>query len=195
MTADAQTQSRPTWWAGWLARIRRTSMGPMLIRLISVAAGFSAVLIAAPPPLMETGPVRAVLGAAVAAAAVGIFPRSRWVGLFIIAVVAEWLLTTIGFGQPVGLVRVGLLAAAIYLVHTGAALAAVLPYDCVVPRSVLLAWAGRVGSVLAAGVLVGIGGMVVAQFLPSARTVAGPIVGSVIAAGLAGLLAWHLRRR
>lgn len=198
MSVDAQAR----WGAGLrtgltsrLERVRHTSMGPMLVRLIAVAAAFAAVLIAAPPYLMDLAPARVGLAAAVAAGAVGFFPRTRWVGLFIVAVVAEWLLTTIGFGLPAGLVRVGLLTAAIYLVHAGAALAAVLPYDCAVPRTVVVAWATRVGSVLVAGLVVGLGGLLVAQFLPSARTVAGPIVGSVIAAGLAGLLAWHLRRR
>jgi len=182
-------------WAEIVARARRTAIGPMLIRLVAVAAGFCAVLIAAPPVAMQAGPGRVVLAGAVAALAVGAYPRSRWVGVFIVAVVAEWLLTTIGFGEPTELLRVGLLTVAVYLVHSASALAAVLPYDSAVARSVILAWTGRVASVLLAGLVVGLGGLVVARYLPAQQTVIGPIVGSVIAAGLAGLLAWHLRRR
>jgi hypothetical protein len=37
--------------------------------------------------------------------------------------------------------------------------------------------------------------MALAGKLPAVRSVVGPIVGSVAAAGLAGLLAWHLLRR
>jgi hypothetical protein len=176
-------------------RARRTAIGPILIRLVAAVAGLAAVLAAAPPDLPVAIALRLAGIGGLAAAAVGVFPRSRWVGLFLIGVVFEWLGTTIVFAEPAGLPRVGVLAAALYLVHSAAALGAVLPYDCVVPASVYLHWAGRVTTVLVVGVVVGVGGMAVAAFLPSARSVVGPIVGSVIAAGLAGLLAWHVRRR
>jgi hypothetical protein len=52
-----------------------------------------------------------------------------------------------------------------------------------------------VGVVLAASLAVAMGGLAIADQLPGTRTAIGPIVGSLVAAGLAGLLAWHLRRR
>jgi hypothetical protein len=48
---------------------------------------------------------------------------------------------------------------------------------------------------LGVGLVLGLGGMAAADALPDARSLVGPIAGSLVAVGLAGLLAWHLRRR
>jgi hypothetical protein len=91
--------------------------------------------------------------------------------------------------------RVGLLGATLYLTHSAAALAAVLPHDCVVAPSVLGWWVVRVGAVLGASLAAALVGLAIASRLPAEQTVIGPIIGSVLAAGVVGVLAWHLRRR
>jgi len=49
--------------------------------------------------------------------------------------------------------------------------------------------------VLIASLGVAVGGMVVVGELQAVRTLAAPIIGSAIAAAIAGLLAWQIRRR
>jgi hypothetical protein len=196
---DAALTARGAVTAG-VIRAQRTSAGPALVRLVAAVSALGAILLALPlgaelsavPPsvLLRVG-VTAV-GVSVG---VGLFPRSRWVSLVAVAVIGLWLFSTIGLGEAVAIARVGLLAAALYLMHAAAALAAVLPYDCVVAPGVLLRWLRRISAVLGLSLLVGLGGMVITGALPAVRSVVGPIVGSVVAAGLTGLLAWHLRRR
>jgi uncharacterized protein (DUF697 family) len=60
---------------------------------------------------------------------------------------------------------------------------------------VLRRWAGRVATVLVAGLGVGIGGMALVRLLTQIPSAVGPIVGSVVAAVLVGVTAWQLRRR
>lgn len=185
--------------AATLARVRRTAAGPALVRLSSGVAAFAALALALPASEVLDAPLSVLLRVAASlfaiAVAVALAPRTRWVSLVALLAIGAWLVTTIGFGEEPTVARVALLGAALYLMHTGAALAAVLPYDCAVGPGVLLRWLRRVGAVLGLSLLVGAGGMAVAGQLPATPSVIGPIVGSVVAAGLAGLLAWHLRRR
>jgi hypothetical protein len=51
-----------------------------------------------------------------------------------------------------------------------------------------------VGAVLGVGLVLGVGGMAIVSQLSPVQSLVGPIVGSLVAAGLTGLLAWHLRR-
>jgi hypothetical protein len=181
-------------------RARRLSAGPALVRLVAAVAALGALTLALPLEAALSSAVPSALiriGVTLVAVSVGVglFPRTRWVSLVAVAVIGLWLISTIGLGEAVTLPRVGLLAAALYLMHAAAALAAVLPYDCWVAPAMLLRWLGRVGRVLGLSLLVGLGGMAVTGQLPAVRSVVGPIVGSAVAASLAGLLAWHLRRR
>ena len=180
-------------------RVRRVAAGPALVRLAAAGAALVALATALPTASVLAGPpsvlLRVVLTLIVVSGGVGLFPRSRWVSLVALGAIGIWLTATIGFDVAVTVPRVGLLAGALYLMHAASAFAAALPYDCAVATGVLLRWLRRVGSVLGLSLLVGLGGMVVTGRLPAARSVVGPIVGSIVAAGLAGLLAWHLRRR
>jgi hypothetical protein len=180
-------------------RVRRVAAGPALLRLTAALAALVALITALPLDQVLAAPLSVPLrigGAAVAVSvAVGVLPRTRWVSLVALGVIALWLIATIGFGVTASVARVGLLAAALYLMHAAAAFAAALPYDCVIAPEVLLRWVRRVTSVLGLSLLTGLGLMGLAGKLPAARSVVGPIVGSIAAAGLAGLLAWHLLRR
>jgi hypothetical protein len=173
----------------------RASAGPVLVRLIAVVAAVGAAMLAAPPALLGAQLPSFVIVAGTAAVLVGLFPRTRWVGTFLLGVVGLWLVATIGYGVGTDLARVGGLAACLYLTHSAASIAAVLPYDAVVPGRVLRRWAGRVATVLVAGLGVGVGGMALVGLLTQIPSAVGPIVGSVVAAMLVGVTAWQLRRR
>ena len=173
----------------------RASAGPVLVRLIAVVAAVGSAVLAAPPDLLGSQLPSFAIVAGFAAILVGLLPRTRWVGTFLLGVVGLWLVATIAYGVGTDLVRVGGLAACLYLTHSAAAVAAVLPYDAMVPGRVLRRWAGRVATVLVAGLGVGVGGMALVGLLTQIPSAVGPIVGSVVAAMLVGVTAWQLRRR
>jgi hypothetical protein len=179
-----------------VAAARRATAGPVLIRLIAVVAAVAAAAFAAPSDLL-LGPrlPSFVIVGGLCAIGVGLFPRARWVGVYLLGVVGLWLVSTIAYAVPAGLVRIGGLAACLYLTHAAASFAAVLPYDTLVPGRVLRRWAGRVGTVLVAGVGLAVGGMALVDLFSEVSSAVGTIVGSLIAAALAGLLAWHVRKR
>ncbi len=180
----------------YAAQSRRTTPGPVLVRSVAAVSALGALALAIPSSVLSSSDLsRTTVVLLPAALGVGLFPRTRWVTLLALFAAGCWLVSTIGFGDPVEVERVGLLTIALYVMHSASALAAVLPYDGVMETGVLLRWARRLVGVLAASVAVGLGGMVLAGQLPQARSVAAAIVGSVVAAGLTGLLAWHLRRR
>ena len=182
-----------------LLRAKRVSAGPALVRLVAAVAALGALTLALPFEALSSATpsvlIRVVVALAGLSMGVGLFPRTRWVSLVAVAAIGLWLIATIGLGEAVALPRVGLLAAALYVMHAAAALAAVLPFDCLIAPGVLVRWLSRVGLVLGLSLLVGLGGMAVTGQLPAVPSIFGPIVGSVVAAGLSGLLVWHLRRR
>lgn len=175
--------------------LRRSSAGAVLARSIAVTCGIVGAVVVVPVELISLGDPRVAAIVVPAAVGVGLLPRTRWVTLYALAVVLVWLFTTLVLSEPVAVWRVGLLTAALYVMHTSATLAAVLPYDAVMAPGVLWAWARRTGAVLGAGLGTGLGGMALAGALPQASSWAGPVAGALIAAGLAGVLAWHLLRR
>ncbi len=176
----------------FLTMVRRTAPGPAVVRLCAAVAAAGALIVAAPSPLRTASWMPVFL---VVAAGVGFLPRTRWTTIVILLAVTEWLVSTIGNGDPVTMVRTGVLAAALYAMHSAAALAAVLPYDAIVAPGVLLRWLARTGAVVVCSLVVALGGMAVLQQLRPAPTLVAPMIGSMVAAALAGLLAWHLRRR
>jgi hypothetical protein len=183
------------WLAQALARARRTAAGPAAVRILAAAAAFGALIISLPTTVgLGRSSILAQTAAGVLAAAVAVYPRGRWTGAVALMCVGAWVVASVGYGDTPSLVRVGALAGLLYAMHSAAALAAVLPLDCVVPPGVLLRWVARQGVILAAGLAVGLGGLAVARQIHTVPTVAGAIVGALLAASLAGLLAWQARR-
>jgi hypothetical protein len=140
-------------------------------------------------------PTRAMLALVALLAAVPVIaPGSRWVTVVALVAVAGWLAATSRYGEPVTAGRVLALGAALYLLHSLAALAAALPYDAVVAPGAVVRWLARVLAVvlgtalLSAAVLVGLAGAGDGGFL------AASFAGLAIAAGLAALLSWTARR-
>ena len=176
----------------YVRRIRRTQPVPVLTRSIAGVMALAALAVAAPASISTTPRVGLFVPIALV---VALLPRTRFVTLTAIVAVLIWLLATIIEDESPSLVRVGLMAATLYLMHAAAAFAAVLPYDASVSREVLLRWFGRVSAVTVVGVGVGLIGLATTSALPTERSVIGPIIGSVIAVALVGVLAFQLRRR
>jgi hypothetical protein len=187
-------------WSGVTSRIdrrirliRRTTPGPVLVRSAATAGTLVALLVALPPSAMETP---AVLGlAVVAAAGVGLFPRTRWATVTALLALIAWVYSTLVSADQLVLWRVVVLAVGLYVAHTGAALAAVLPHDAIVSPGVLTRWALRTGAVLGVSLGLGIGALVVAHGLHVRSTLFAPVVGVAAVAAVAGVLAWMWRRR
>ncbi|GAA1794271.1 hypothetical protein GCM10009682_15070 [Luedemannella flava] len=173
--------------------VRRTAPGPALVRGLAGAFAVAVLLLAAPEPFVEvpwTWGIAVVLGAAV-----GLAPRSSVVTLVVLLVAVAWLTSTLVYQEPAPLWRLILVAAAIYPVHTGAALAAVLPYDAVVAPGVLSRWAGQTAAVLAGGVGIAVGGVLLASRVAGWSPLVAPILGLLAIAALAVVLAWLVGRR
>ena len=112
-----------------------------------------------------------------------------------LASIGAWLVASVGFGDTASPLRVGSVAALLYTMHAAAAFAAVLPYDCVVPPAVLTRWLLRQARLLGAGLVVGLGGLWLVRLVGAKPTITGPVIGALVAAALAGTLAWQLNRR
>jgi hypothetical protein len=149
--------------------------------------------VALPSTVLE---IPAVLGLSVLIAlGVGLFPRTRWTTVAAVLTVLAWLYSTLADDGQLALWRVLVLTAALYVAHTGAALAAVLPHDAIVSPDVITRWLLRTGAVLAVSLVLGLGALVVAEQLRVVSTLIAPIAGVAAVAALAAVLAWQWRRR
>jgi hypothetical protein len=120
-----------------VALARRTTTGPLLLRLAVAVAGLAAVTAGYGPSLFTSS---AAVVLAIAAVLPGLFPRGAWTTVMICLAVIGYLTTTSSGDSPVTLVRLITLSAAIYVAHSGAAFAAILPYDAVVSPGMFLPW-------------------------------------------------------
>jgi hypothetical protein len=184
------------WPADTMARLRRTAAGPAAVRILAGAAAFAAQLVSLPVEV-SLGPRLWIplFVAAVLAAGVGLYPRGRWAGAVALLSAGTWLVAAVGFGNAASLLRVGAVAGLLYAMHAATAFAAVLPYDCVVPPSVLTRWLFRQARLLGAGLLVGLGGLWLVRFIGAKPTITGPVLGALVAAALAGTIAWQHHQR
>lgn len=184
----------------WGAALGRASLEPALVRLGALAASLVALLVALPaglPPLLLAAVgVLAVLPA--------LAPRGPWVTVVVLASVAGWLADTglpvvagTGTGDRVpdpG--RLLVLAGALYLLHTLAALAATLPYDTVVAPEVTTRWLLRALAVVVVSALLSVAVMAGLSGLAADRTYAAAgLAGLAVAVATAGLLARSPRTR
>jgi hypothetical protein len=179
--------------AGRAGRVRdvaeRASAGPLLVRLaITVFAALSLAL-AYPSEIMYS--IAAIPPAGVVALLPAIFPRTRLVGLAVFVCAFGWLVGTIVYGEPISVVRLVGLSSSLYLMHSLAALAAVLPYDAVLSPGVLAGWLLRAAGVVAVSALVSV------VLLLVVKLTIGPVflVASLVGVLAAGALAYVIVRR
>ncbi len=168
----------------------RAAPGPLLVRG-AVAVTAAGALVTAYPDEIITG--LGGLALALAAAIPMLAPRGRWVTLVALAAVAGWLLSTMGYGEPVTVWRVFSMAGLLYLMHSMAALAAMLPYDAVVAPEVLARWIGRALLVVAASAVLSLVVLVIADAARGGSVVAS-LAGLAVAVAIAALLTFLLRR-
>lgn len=169
----------------FLARIARVTPVPLILRAIVFVSALLGLWLAAPA---EISTPRLVLGMALLAALPGLFPGTRVVDLVMVTVLVGWVVTTLVAGENAEPWRVFGIAAALYLTHSAAALAAVLPYDAVVDSQVPLRWAARCGLVIAsAGVLTAVI-VVIARTVTPGNSVVVLLVGLGVVIGTVALL-------
>lgn len=175
------------------ATLRRTTPEVLLLRLLIAVALLVAFALSVPGTVLLL-PVAQGIAVAVALAA-ALYPRTRAVGFALVTAGVTWLAMTAFFDLAVSPGRVLGLAATLYVAHAAAAFAAVVPSDAAVAPSAIIRWALRTSLVVATGLALGVVGLVAAAWLPQAHGLLAPILGTVVAAGIVGVIVWLVRRQ
>lgn len=173
------------------AALRATPV-PLGVRCSIFLAGLVAVVVAYPGWLLFARPGVLLLLVPVLPA---VWPRGRFPTVTVLTAIVGWLVATTAGGEPARLWRLLTLAAALYLVHTLAALAAVLPYDALVPLEVVGRWLVRALAVLLAAAVLAVLALGAAGRTGDGTALVAALVGLGLAVALPGLLAWLWRRR
>jgi hypothetical protein len=140
--------------------ISRATFAPMALRgvvAVTVLIGFA---LAFSPRVFGSS---VAIGLVLVALLPTFFPRGSAATIAITVIVAGYMLATSFGGMSITTWRVVALAGAIYVTHSAAAFAAVLPYDSVVSPGLFVPWIIRTAAVI---VLTGLVGVLVAA-LPS----------------------------
>jgi hypothetical protein len=169
----------------------RATVLPLLVRG-GIALAFVLAMLVAWPAALTTG--RYVMLLVLAGVYPAFAPRGRGVTCTVLIVVGGWVLDTTYYDARVALWRVLSIATLLYLGHTLAALAAVLPYDAIVNVDVVGGWLGRaLLVVLISAVLTVITLGLTAELAGGAFLIA-TLVGLAAAVGVTLLLSRLLRR-
>lgn len=124
--------------------LRRGAPGPVAVRACVALFGLAGIGVGSSAEVLRSG---AVAGLVLVVLMPGLLPRGMWPSLAI-ATIIGWYLVESSTAGHVDAWRSIVVAACAYGVHTGSALAAVLPYDAVVAPRVLGPWAARAGAVI-----------------------------------------------
>jgi hypothetical protein len=189
--AEMRTEVRSR--AERIARMaRRATPGPALVRGGVYLSGLIALGLGWP-----TGFVlgRGFPFIALLALLPALLPGTVLPTLVILAGAAGWLAATTVYGEPLTFVRLVVVANALYLLHTLAALAAVLPYDAIVSAGVLGRWGLRAALVVALTAGVALFAVAVPALLGGGRYLVASLAGLGLVIGLAAYLASLVRRR
>ena len=147
----------------------------------------AALLVAGPHPVVfSPWAVPLVLAALLPAA----LPRSAAVTLVLLGAVTGWIAATTVYGEPVGYLRLVVLAALLYTTHILAAISAVIPNDAVVGAGALLGWVPRTALLLLVTALLALLTAVLPGLFGGTRF----LVASIAGLALAAVLAYYLAR-
>jgi hypothetical protein len=163
----------------------RATLNPMLVRLVVALSGLAGVAVAYPPLVFTSS---AAVGIGLVALMPGLFPRGPWPTLSILSIIFGYGLATGWGGVSITTWRTVVVATTIYLVHSSAAFAAVLPYDAVTSPGLFRPWLIRVAIVVGLTVLFGL----FVALLPSLLTVHRMVIASVGGFGAVLVLALYL---
>ena len=177
-----------------LHRLTRTAPGPLAVRTVVYFAAVAGLWIAAPTAFVS---FRLMLLIAIAAALPALLPGGRAVGVTMTFIIGMWAVATLVFGEPATPGRTFLTACALYVTHSAATLAAMLPYDAIVDNQVIIRWAGRTAMVVIASGLVTAFVVLLAPLLTPTTSIFALLGGMAAVAALVALLARgaNMRRR
>ena len=151
-----------------LEKILRTAPGPLAVRGMVFLATATGLWLAAPASMIS---LRVLLPLVVLALLAALAPGSRVVGVAMAIIIGLWVTSTLAFGEEAGVPRTFATACALYLTHSAAALAAMLPHDAVVDNQVIVRWAGRAVTVLvASGAVTAVVVLLAPTLTPTAST-------------------------
>jgi hypothetical protein len=173
-------------------KLARLTKGPLFVRGVTFMAAWAAMWLAAPAPVATP---RYALLMALAALAPAIGPNTRLVTGVMLLIIAGWAASVLGAGEEATGLRTFGVAVGLYLLHSAAALAAVLPYDSIVDRVVLLRWAARCVMVILAGAVVAAIIVWLAPSLTPGSSVPALLAGLAAVAALLALLTYASRPR
>jgi hypothetical protein len=172
--------------------VGRATPVPLGVRCGVFLAGLLAITVAYPGWVLFNRPGVLLLLLPVLPA---VRPRGRFPTLVALVAVVGWLVATTAGAERVDLLGLLVLAAALYLLHSLAALAAVLPYDALVQPQVVARWVGRALAVVLGSAVLAIIVLAAAGRTGQGAGLAAALLGLGVAAALPGLLAWLWRRR
>lgn len=171
--------------------IEQATAGPIVLRatlVVSALAGFGVTW-----PIRDLFTTVLVLPI-VLALGVGMAPRSFTPTATIIAMVLGYLVNIAGGASPDAW-RPITAAGLIYIVHTGAAFAAVLPFNTVATPGLYLPFVLRTAAVIAINVVIGFAILAVPGVVGDHRLVSAAVAGMVAMVGVAGYVAYLGSRR
>jgi hypothetical protein len=173
------------------AIMEQATLGPVALRAAIVVAALAGFGVSWPARDLATTavivPVVLALGAALA-------PRSLMPTTAISAIVLGYLYN-VHTGAPLVAWRVIAVAAMIYVVHTGASFAAVLPFNAVATPGLFRGYVLRTAAVIGITVVVGLGILAVPTVLGEHRLVSAAVAGMLAMVGVAGYVAYLGSRR
>jgi len=164
----------------------RITAATVAVRIVVFVAAVAALWAAVPSALASP---RILMPVLILALMPALFPNSGVVTGVMLTVVCGWMFGTLGLGETVSVVGTFVTAAALYLLHSFATLAAALPYDAIVDTAVLLRWAARAGLVLAGSAAMAAIVVTLAQSLPPTTSTVAILSGFGVVAGTVWLLA------
>jgi hypothetical protein len=164
----------------------RITAATVAVRAVVFVAAVAALWAAVPSALASPRVLTPVLILGLMPA---LFPNSGVVTGVMLTVACGWMFGTLGLGESVTVVGTFMTAAALYLLHSFAALAAALPYDAIVDTAVLLRWATRASMVLAVSAAVTALVVVLAQRVAPTTSTVAILAGFGVVAGTVWLLA------
>jgi hypothetical protein len=170
----------------WLEKLRRTTPATIAVRSVSFAAAAAALWAGAPSLISSPRLVTPIIVIALLPA---LLPGSRAVTAVMLLTVAGWMFGTLGLGEEISVASAFGTACALYLLHSSAALAAVLPHDAIVDTAVLVRWAARAGLVLVASAAVTAIVVTLARTVTPTTSMLALLAGFGVVAGTVWLLA------
>jgi len=171
--------------------IGELTMGPTLMRLTVVVAAFAGLVLAWSDRTRAPG---IIVTFGILALVTGIFPRSPLpTGCALITVIG-YIGETTG-GTPITVWRVSTLAALIYITHTSAAYASLLPYNAVLTRGVFVPYVMRTVAVIVITIGVAFFDAEVSSIVTGERSFWFTILGMIALVCIAGYVAYLGSRR